>query len=1354
MTSNVLKNQLESLFFAETEQFWLNLYQHKYNALIDELCAWELLYNRPESEDETDWLVLQSIAFLRHKIETLHEQILQLDVSHTSFVQRIAKSEFAAEKALHILAYAKELGATKSMLVQDKKAFSRWFDEGAVVARYEHKVATMGQQIKFLIAKLGTLTNRYLQTHQTNLESAWQRLDLQPFCLTLLANSQNQHIRHGLIRALVNMVATLNKLEGDPELDGELIAKLIEFLEADNMPYQAVVDILELLIHQRPTFSRAYMWSMLAEANEVDSPSKIDAELLYIVSTFAKILVSQSTLTEQDLKILTALSKHVLPRVRQVTIEYVEFYPHTFAKSLLTERFEQETENAVRFTLIKQLSADRFCQDDFSFDWWQRTLMSKQPLPLKRLALEQSARIMLNMQLGESEPQACFKRFIDTLNACLASEENIAVCRYITRAREQLSSFYHQALVAQLNASLEANEQSDTLITCSQDELGRALSYLAQHGQSLNANRTKTGWRIQQGYKQVRRLWRILHEIRHPSTDKRQSHSHTKAKNPSVYVHVPSCTTAEISETKVPGELLFNITEQSSRPHLPLLDFMLSVLINDHHKQAAKTYTPDGILSVLPPPTLWQRLKAYWVISWQFSEFDQLRKGNELEQQKYLETLEQLGFTMQFTGYGDIAETQFPVPKDIHRLYNRTNITSVFLTIWSSFKEYMDAIYQNSISQLVFFVLAFISYFWTRHIVASQKIKRNRRHIPVSIGGWGTRGKSGTERLKSALFSSMALKVVSKTTGCEAMLIYSKISGEQYEIPLFRPFDKASIWEQADVLHFAKQVKADIFLWECMGLTPRYVKILVRWMKDNFATITNAYPDHEDILGPTGLDVAKEMSAFLGYNTQVFTSEQNMASVLNLAAEQKNTSLIQNHWGDGYQITADILAKYPYVEHPDNIALVCKMAQYIGINKDYVYKETASRVIPDVGVLQQFTLAKYGHVSQTFINSMSANEKLATIENWKRLNIVEQGKNGQVIALINNRNDRVARSQVFANILANDLHIDQIVIIGTNIDGFFKYFLTALENLLENIFVNNDKQALYALLTRFNLIQSPQTLSDLIEKFAPKCSDISPSEISALKAKLDLETQNHYLLFKKIEANELAQSLLACEDLTTQKPLAHDIAQQLATRKCTLVQNSDIKPDSLNQIIAQLALPQTHQIIVGMQNIKGAGLGYVYMWQKWHLFHQHCERLTHHNITQAEFRHGLSRILLQEELSVLECQYLAEHVDILANLPNAQSEYSQAELSQIKSKLAKQQLRLEEHNDTRERSAISHFLSKLLESFLDAGAAVKRKKIAVQIYKDIADFRITIEKATTILNELNRSQKPGWLKLQNIKRRK
>ncbi|MEJ6474509.1 poly-gamma-glutamate synthase PgsB [Pseudoalteromonas piscicida] len=1352
MSASTLKQQLEALFFAETEKFWLNLYQHKYNALIDELCAWELLHHRPEGEENTDWLVLQSIAFLRHKIETLHEQILQLEVSHTGFVQRIAKSEFTSEKELHILAYAQQLGATRTALEQDKKAFARWFDEGAVVARYQHQVATIEQEVKFLIAKLGTLTNRYLQAHPNTLENAWQRLDLQPFCLNLLETSHNRHIRHGLIRALVNMVTTLNKLAGDPELDSDLTAKLVEFLESDNMPYQAVVDIIALLIHQRPTFTRAYMWAQLEETNDIASIEQIDANMLYIISMFPKIIVSQPTLTDKDLNMLIALSEHKLPRVRQVVLEYTEFYPSSFAFDLITQRFEHEQEDAVRFTLIKQLSADRFCQDDFALLLWQRVLTKDFSMQLKRLALEQSARIMLNMQLSQSNPEHCFRRFIGILNDCLANENNVAVSRYITRTREQLSSFYHQAVIAQLNAALEANEQQDTQLTCSRDELGRSLSYLAQHNQSLNATKTKTGWRIRQGYRQARRLWRILHEMRQPSTDKRQSHSHTKAKKPSTYIHAPSCTTAEISETKVPGELLFNLAEHTSRPHLPLLDFLLSVLVNDQQKETAKTYTPDGILSVLPPKTLWRRLKAYWVISWQFAELDRMRKGNELEQEKYLETLNGLGFSLQFSAYGAIAEATFPVASDIKQLYGRSGLASTLVTIGSSFKEYVDAIYQNSISQLVFFVLAFISYFWTRHLVASRKIKYNRQQIPVSIGGWGTRGKSGTERLKSALFSSMALRVVSKTTGCEAMLIYSKISGEQYEIPLFRPFDKASIWEQADVLNFAKRVKADIFLWECMGLTPRYVKILVRWMKDNFATITNAYPDHEDILGPSGFDVAKEMSAFLGENTQVFTAEQNMASVLNLAAEQKNTSLIQIHWGDGYQITPDVLAKYPYVEHPDNIALICKMAQYIGINKDYVYKETASRVIPDVGVLQQFTQAKVGNITQSFINSMSANERLATIENWKRLHIVKQGQHGQIIALINNRNDRVARSQVFANILANDLHFDEAVIIGTNIDGFFKYFLVALENLLQTIFANNDKKALQSLLERFKLILPEQAFIATLQKLIP--TETEQLDIDTLHAQLNREDPTHAKALKRIEARSTAQSLLLIEHLHALLPQTHDIALQLANIKCTLVHDSDIKPDALTQLIANLALPQEHQLIVGMQNIKGAGLGYVYMWQKWHLFHQHCEQLTHSSVTQTEFRNGLSRVLQQEALSTLECQYLEEHLSTLSNLPNAQSEYSQAELAQIKSKLEQQIGELTHQSNPKTHSVLSRFLHKLVESFLDAGAAVKRKKMAVQVYQDIADFRITIEKATTILSELNRSQKPGWLKLQSTKRRK
>ena len=43
-----------------------------------------------------------------------------------------------------------------------------------------------------------------------------------------------------------------------------------------------------------------------------------------------------------------------------------------------------------------------------------------------------------------------------------------------------------------------------------------------------------------------------------------------------------------------------------------------------------------------------------------------------------------------------------------------------------------------------------------------------------------------------------------------------------------------------------------------MGLTPAYVDVLQRqWTQDDLATITNTYPDHEDLQGPSGFNVGK-----------------------------------------------------------------------------------------------------------------------------------------------------------------------------------------------------------------------------------------------------------------------------------------------------------------------------------------------------------------------------------------------------------------------------------------------------------------------------------------------------------------
>lgn len=51
---------------------------------------------------------------------------------------------------------------------------------------------------------------------------------------------------------------------------------------------------------------------------------------------------------------------------------------------------------------------------------------------------------------------------------------------------------------------------------------------------------------------------------------------------------------------------------------------------------------------------------------------------------------------------------------------------------------------------------------------------------------------------------------------------------------------------------------------------------------------------------------------------------------------------------DAELLPADVLARFPYEEHPSNIALVLRMAEELGLEPDYALKEMADRVVPDL----------------------------------------------------------------------------------------------------------------------------------------------------------------------------------------------------------------------------------------------------------------------------------------------------------------------------------------------------------------------------------------------------------------------
>src|SRR5206468_100624 len=116
--------------------------------------------------------------------------------------------------------------------------------------------------------------------------------------------------------------------------------------------------------------------------------------------------------------------------------------------------------------------------------------------------------------------------------------------------------------------------------------------------------------------------------------------------------------------------------------------------------------------------------------------------------------------------------------------------------------------------------------------------------------------------------------------------------------------------------------------------------------RDDYSTITNAYPDHEDVQGPTGFDVATVISEFVPTKGHLFTSEDQMLPLLRDKARERGTTIRVAGLAEAELIADDLLARFPYQEHPRNIALVTMLARSLGIPSAVAIAEMADHVVP------------------------------------------------------------------------------------------------------------------------------------------------------------------------------------------------------------------------------------------------------------------------------------------------------------------------------------------------------------------------------------------------------------------------
>lgn len=678
-------------------------------------------------------------------------------------------------------------------------------------------------------------------------------------------------------------------------------------------------------------------------------------------------------------------------------------------------------------------------------------------------------------QLSEKLREAIARR--------LETEPDAAIANTLNQARLELTQLGQTRDIPEemvdLAAYLSALGHAEQLTIdqpLSPAALGQAMVLATRDSYGLYARPKRGGgWRVERGARARVKLWRVLHELRNPSPNKRQdiSHAHGRVFPGALRAHSDSL--GEVTPTAVPGERRQVMSEGGWGSYLPLIDDLLDA---NASRSPVTLVSHAGLTRIIAPKSALKRARNALRIAWSYAALDQLRAqsiaGSDAEQRGYfLAHIERdFGLRTVFEPFapGDPVappvKALFPPPKQLEGPDEPPKLTSAAafilpilgaLEVFDSSARALTRVWGRLFSrgqvragELIVVMMLSLSLYVIRMFFVRQRIEAWRDAIPLSIGGWGTRGKSGTERLKAGMFHGLGYEVFVKTTGCEAMFIHAPRGDSAREIFIYRPYDKASIWEQRDMLSVGARVKTDVFLWECMALNPRYVEILESdWMRDDLCTLTNAYPDHEDIQGPAGVNVAETISRFIPRGKRVITAEREMLPILKRVASERGTTLTAVGPREELSLPESVLARFPYREHPRNIALVAKMAEHLGIDPEYAIFQMADHVVADLGVLKVYPTIELLGRKLTFINGCSANERAGFMNNWRRMKLDQldpfETPEKIVVTVVNNRADRIARSVVFANILVTDIAFDRHVLIGTNLSGLKNYMKDALD---------------------------------------------------------------------------------------------------------------------------------------------------------------------------------------------------------------------------------------------------------------------------------------------------------------------
>ncbi len=300
----------------------------------------------------------------------------------------------------------------------------------------------------------------------------------------------------------------------------------------------------------------------------------------------------------------------------------------------------------------------------------------------------------------------------------------------------------------------------------------------------------------------------------------------------------------------------------------------------------------------------------------------------------------------------------------------------------------------------------------------------NLRRVPLRVHVNGTRGKSSVTRLIAAGLRSGGQQTCAKTTGSRPRMILE--DGSEYDI---QRQGRANVIEQLRSISVAARRGAKCVVLECMALSPTLQEYTERKMvRSSFGVITNARADHLDVMGPTVNDVARALAGSTPRGGPLVTAETNpeLLSIFRTAAERKGVELI-SVTPEGEKITGEIMRRFSYIEHPENVALAVKVCELAGVARKQAI-EGMCTADPDIGALRVIRLAFFAKQIE-FINAFAANDPDSNIVIWQRLLDLYPDDRRRVV-ILNCRPDRTQRSAQLGRILPECEKLDRALVTG------------------------------------------------------------------------------------------------------------------------------------------------------------------------------------------------------------------------------------------------------------------------------------------------------------------------------------